>query len=275
MKTYFEILSPSIYDDECTLVCEVSNEGIACTIKNEREQKYIGVAVYNFDKSRPQVGFPIALQILFNSKSFFSKRFKKVSLVFSVSESVLIPFKLYDSSYSEKAISLLHGDLDTRTTVLTDVISESECYNCFRMDEAVHKVLEEQFPNAHFWHQYSVLMGSYSLPAPRMFVIFYSYKMVVAVFSDERCQLINSYPYQCVEDVSFYLLSICEALNLKDIDIEVSGFIEKNSALYQEVYKYFKNISFAELPEFCKFSEEILLHPSHYFSHMFALDLCG
>lgn len=275
MKTYFEILPASIYDDECSLVCEVSNEGIACAIKHDKEQKYIGIAVYNFDKSRPAIGFPIALQILFNSKNFFSKKYNKVTLVFSVTESVLIPFKLYNSHHAEDALKLLHGDLPQRTTLHTDVVSESECYNCFRLDESVYHSLEEQFPGAQCWHQYSVLLGRHSLPSPRMLVIFYTYKIVVAVYAKGKCQLVNSYPYQCVEDVSYYLLSICEALNLGDIDIELAGFIEKNSNLYQQIYKYFKNISFSELPQYCNFSEDILVHPSHYFSHIFSLDLCG
>jgi len=275
MKTYFEILPSAIYDDECALVCEISNEGISCAIKNENEQEYIGVAVYNFDKSRPAVGFPIALQILFNSKEFFSKRFKKVTIVYSVAESALIPFKIYDRQHASAAVSLLHGDMDSNTLTLTDVISESECYNCYRISTPLHKKLEEQFPGAHYWHQYSVLLGSYSLAEPKIFATFYSYKMVVRVFANGKCQLINTYYYQSAEDVSFYLLTIREQLGMENIPIEVSGYIEKSSALYQEIYKYFKEITFMALPQFCKFDENILVYPSHYFSHLFSFDLCG
>lgn len=108
-----------------------------------------------------------------------------------------------------------------------------------------------------------------------MYVIFYSYKMIVSLFVEGKCLLINSYDYQYAEDVSYYLLSIREENNIDNIALEVSGFIEKNSTLYNELYKYFKDISFARLSPLCEYSEDILHYPSHYFCHLFDLDPCG
>ncbi len=274
MKTFFEILPASYFPEDCSLTCEVSHEGISFTIKNMDDQKFVGVGVYHFDKTRPQAGFPIALQILFNSKAQFGGKFKKTTIVYSIQESVLIPFPLYRSDTSASAVDLLFGDNSFQSEYLTDIVTEAGYYNCFRIRRDMFEVISKQFPDAQHWHLYSGLLGGYSSAEPKMQVTFYTYKMVVSVFDKKKCLLLNSYPFQNAQDVSYYLLSIRKMLGLEDIPLEVSGFIEQKSSLYNELYKYFLNITFQQLPSICEFTEEIIQFPSHYFSHLFRLDTC-
>lgn len=274
MKTFFEILPDSYYKEDCSLTCELSHEGISFSIKDINDQKFVGVGVYHFDKSRPQAGFPIALQILFNSKPAFAGSFRQTTIVYSIEESVLIPFQLYRSDTCSSAVDLLFGDNASQSEYLTDIVTESGYYNCFRIRKDVMEVLNKQFPDARQWHQYSGLLGSHSAVEPKMQVLFYSYKMVVGVFVEGKCLLLNSYPFQNAQDVSYYLLSIRKMLGIEHISLEVAGFIEQKSSLYNELYKYFLDISFQPLPSICEFSDEILQFPAHYFSHLFRLDTC-
>lgn len=275
MKTLFEIIPSPFYAEDCALICEVNYEGFSCAIKREKDQEYIGVAVYQFEKSTPRAGFPIALQLLFNSKEFLSQRYKRVATTFSVKESVLIPLALYNSRNNESALNLIHGDLHHGQTLLTDAITELGFYNTFRVNDTVYQTITNQFPESSMWHHYSVLISRQAQPVQKLFIIFYSNKMVVTLFLEGKCHLVNTYDFQSAEDVSYTLLNICQQFHLEDIELEVSGFIEKDSSLYQELYKYFSQISFSELPQLCKFSDAILAYPAHYFSHLFALDVCG
>ena len=63
-------------------------------------------------------------------------------------------------------------------------------------------------------------------------------------------------------------------LEIENIPVEISGMIERNSALSLEIHKYFNSVSFAELPAGSNYSEKITKHPSHYFSYIFAVDSC-
>jgi len=275
MKTFFEIIPDSYSEEDCLLVCEISNEGVSFCIKNEKEHKYIGVAVYGFDKNRPRSDFNHAFQMLFNTKPFLSRGYRKTTVVFSTSESTLIPFQMFDSTTAGDSLRLLYGDLISDCTALTDLVSEKGYFNSYRVRNDIYKIIEEQFPNRVSWHQYSLLLGRYSSEKNKMYIIFYSYKMVVTLFVDGKCHLINTYDYQYAEDVSYYLLALLQQYNIENIFIEVSGFIEKDSSLYIELYKYFTDIDFASLPAFCEYSDEILHYPPHYFSHLFELDPCG
>lgn len=275
MKSQFEIFPDNYYEEDCSLLCLVSFEGVYCTLKNVQDQKYIGVAVYQFEKSMPKNGLHIALQILFNSQALFSKKFQKTTVVYSFPESVLIPFSMYDSRTSNDALTLLYGDLAQRSVVYTDIVTESAYYNCYRVPEDLNTVIEQQFPDAHKWHNYSALLGSHSAKADKMYVSFYSRHLVVTLFAHGKCQLVNTFAFQSATDAVYFLLASRSQSGILDIEIEVSGFIEENSNLHNELHKYFQKITFTPLPDICDFEENILEYPEHYFSHLFALDTCG
>lgn len=275
MKTFFEIIPETINSEECSLICEVSDEGVSFCIKNVKEQKFIGVAVYNFDKSHSMAGYHIALQILFNTKAYLSKPFQKTTVVYSLPEATLIPFQLFNSRSVSDSLQLLFGNLHPDATECTDLVTETEYYIGYRVRNDLFKIIETQFPDHISWHQYSTMLGTYKLEENKMFVLFYSYKIVVSLFVEGKCRLVNSFNYQVVEDVSYFLLSILKINNIENIPVELSGFIEKDSSLYLEIYKYFKDVSFAPFPSFCEYSEDIQHFPAHYFSHLFLLDPCG
>jgi len=274
MKKIFEILPSSIDDENCILICEMSNEGFSFTIKDEIQNSFLGLGVYHFDKITPPVGFPIALQILFHQNEWLSKNFKKVIIVFSFPESVLIPFSLYDRKQNSEVLNLIHGDLSNNDTILTDVITGELIYNSYRVSTAIYDVLHAKFPNASYTHQYSILLKQEASDKNKLYIIFYTKKMVVSLIKDGKHQLINSFNYRTAEEITYTLLNICKQFDVENIALEISGLLEKNSTLFAEIYKYFETIDLTLLPENKNYSEEITQYPSHYFSHIFALDTC-
>jgi hypothetical protein len=274
MRTVFEILPESVDTENSVLLCEVNNEGFSFGIKNETENFFSGLGIYHYDKSRPPVGLPIALQVIFHQKEIFSKKFKKTRIVYSFPQSVLVPFSVYNSSKNGLMMNMMHGDLHSNETLLTDVIASQYFYNCYRIPSALHEVLQSQFPGAVSMHQYTHLLKMPVGKNDRLSVIFYSQKIIVFLVKNEKYHLINSFNYRSPEDVSYILLNICRQFNINGIQLEMSGLIEESSALYKEVYKFFTDIQLAALPEGISFSEEITRYPSHYFSYIFAIDSC-
>jgi len=271
MKKIFEILPSSIDPGNCILICEVSNEGFSFTIRDEGQNLFMGLGVYHFDK----VSLPgDSLEALLQGNEFLSGNFKKVVLVYSFSESVLIPFPLYDSEQNAEVLNLVHGDMNATDSLLTDVITEESMYNSFRVPAALYHILQRQFPKAVSQHQYSVLLRQKLPDRNQLSIIFYTGKMVVSVVKDGKHQLINSFNYRTEQEVTYILLNICNQFDIENIDVEISGLLEKSSALYKEIYKYFDTIGLTPLPENKNYIKEITEHPAHYFSHIFALDLC-
>ncbi|MDP4284972.1 MAG: DUF3822 family protein [Bacteroidota bacterium] len=274
MNKIFEILPSSVEEENCILICEMSTEGFSFAIKDEIQNSFLGLGIYHFEKNTPPVGFPIALQILFHQNEWLSRKFKKINIVYSFPESVLIPFPIYDRNQNRNILNLVHGDLSNNDIIFTDVITGESLYNTYRVAAPVYDILQSQFPRASNMHQYSFLLKQAPSEKNKLHIIFYSKKMVVSLIKEGKHQLINSFNYRTAEDITYILLNICKQFEVENIDLEISGLLEKNSLLFAEIYKYFETIELTTLPVDKNYSEEITQHPAHYFSHLFALDSC-
>ncbi len=274
MRNVFEIL-PSAYEAEnCSLICEVNNEGFSYCLKEEDTNSFLGLAMYLFDQTKPTVGFPIALQVLFHQEEIFSKKFKKVCVVYSFPQSVLIPFSMYNREKNKTVLNMMFGDLDANDMILTDVITVQSMYNCYRLPAATIEMVKSLFPDATTSHQYSLLLKKDIPENDKLSVIFYTKKVVVDLIKDGKHQLLNTYSYATARDVSYILLNICHQFGIQDIHLAISGLIEENSALYKDIHKYFSDIEFSVFREGYQYAEGITAFPSHYFSNIFDLDSC-
>ena len=274
MKAVFEILPDSVDAGKSILVCEISNEGFSYAIKNTRQNTYVALALFHFDKSAKSIDYGQVLQNTIQKQLLLSGNFKKVFIMYSFGESVLIPVALYSSPENKNVLNLIHGDIENDVSILTDIIVDNGIYNTYRVPAPIFKVFKSKFPDAVNRHQYSVLLEQLPAKEDKLFIIFYPQKIVLKLDKNGRTELINSFYYNNAEDVSYILLNVCKQFEVENIPIEVSGLIEKDSALYKEIYKYFESVSFASLPAGSSYSEEITQHPSHYFSHIFAVDPC-
>ncbi len=274
MRPVFEILPPDYKPENCSLICEVSNEGFSYCVKDDEANYFLGLAIYHFDQTKPFVGFPIALQVLFHQNEIFSKNFKKVCIIYSFPQSVLIPFSLYNREKNQTVMNMMFGDVDGNDLILTDVVADQSMYNCYRLPAATLEMVKNQFPDASIAHQYSLISKKQFDGNDRMSVIFYGQKMVVDFVRDGKHQLINTYSYTAAQDVSYILLNICQQFGLTNVHLVLSGLIEENSALYKEIYKYFDDIELPGFREGYQYSEGIANLPSHYFSYLFDIDAC-
>ncbi len=274
LKAVFEILPGDVDAHKCILVCEISNDGFSYAIKNDEENMYIAVAVFHFDKSTT-VDYSITLQNEIQRQALLSGNFKKVYIMYSLGESILIPFSLYNSEENANALNLVHGDLQSNLSVLTDIIAKNKIYNCYRVSTDVVNIIKSNFPDAINRHQYSVLLNNATLETGKLFIIFYPKKIVLMLIKNDNLQFINSFSYNTAEDVSYILLNTCKQFEVDNIPLEISGLIDENSALFKEIHKYFGSVNFAQLPAGSGYSEEITKQPSHYFSQIFAVDSCG
>ncbi|MEP6582995.1 MAG: DUF3822 family protein [Ginsengibacter sp.] len=271
MKSVFEILPNAIDAGKCSLVCEVSNEGFSYLIKDSQTDTFTGLGVYHYNTIVPG-NHVTELQKILTKQELASENFLKVNVIYSFSESVLIPFSLYSSRNNAEALSMIHGDFTPGDVILTDVLLDKKVYNCYRMSPEITREIGNKFPSVEALHQYSFLIKNLSPKGNKLSVIFYPQKIVVTAEKEGELILINTFHYKTPEDVSYTLLNICRQLEIKNMPLQVSGLIEKDSALFKEIYKYFDPVSFTGLPEGTKFSEEMNEYPAHFFSHLFAIN---
>ena len=67
-------------------------------------------------------------------------------------------------------------------------------------------------------------------------------------FKDKKLEFFNSYDYNSIEDVLFYLLFCLSELKLNPDEIHTvfSGTIDLDSKLYELIYTYVRNVELIE-----------------------------
>ena len=146
---------------------------------------------------------------------------------------------------------------------------------------AVHNLLQKKFNNSKHWHAYSLLLKSYKMFTAKddedlLKAIFYADKIIVVVFKKGQLQLIQTFVYHDAKDALYYLLNCCKQfdINIPELQLEVSGLIDKHSSMFRELLKYFENISFEETGDTIKITDELNEYPLHYFSSLLKMAVC-
>ena len=85
--------------------------------------------------------------------------------------------------------------------------------------------------------------------------------------------LVQTFSFQTPLDVVYVLLKISAEmdLNQEETPVILSGFIEKKSDIYKELYNYFIDLRFLTLPAHSLPENQ---HPSHFFASLYNLATC-
>jgi hypothetical protein len=156
-----------------------------------------------------------------------------------------------------------------------DQIEEWQMVAVYGFPDTVQKLIQANFPFARTFHAYTPALKIYNgyMAADQIDLHFTTQDFRVLVKKDQQVLLAQTYQYKTPLDVVYYLLKIsCEfGLDQSSTFLIVSGLIEKDSALYQELHNYFVQLHFAqattyELPENS--------HPHYYFTSLYNLASC-
>lgn len=265
MKKIFEILLPETEVGDSTLTCTIDEKIFSLSIKNEEKKVVTGLAIYQID-NKETADFTQNLAALLAEKDWLKGHFKSVKIISTFKESVLIPFSLYDIQSAPEAINLIHGDFPDLTVIKTDLINKEGVYNVYKIEEALYGVFETYFPGFKIEHIYTSLLNNHEGNKDEIGLVFYPGKIIVSLFKQGKCMLVNSFSYKVPEDVSYTLLNICQQFNAENVPLNISGLIDEDSGLYREIYKYFSEINFTSLWEDYTYPEEISTLPAHYLS---------
>lgn len=191
----------------------------------------------------------------------------ETSISLSFKQSILTPSQFHSRDESLSLLKELYGD-PYAEQYYHDNISTMSVINDYSLPVAYDSVLKDYFPNAAIQHQYSLLIEKLN-STKTLHVLFYFEKIIVVVFKDKKLQIVQSFIYKVPADVIYHLLNVCKQFELSNTLITVYGLIEKRSALYEEIHKYFSDIAFAELPANINTGENFSDYPAHFFAHLF------
>jgi hypothetical protein len=210
-----------------------------------------------------------------SSQPILQESFKKVSIIYAYPKAMLFPHALIQDIDKKAALELVHGDIND-DYFRTDFVYKQNIHVLYIVPKLLDSVFSYLFSADNTTHQYSLLPDILPLKNDHLYCIFGNNYFTVQLIKDGRLQAIQSFSFKVPEDVAYYLLQLCAsyAVSIDGVLLQINGMVDKSSKIYEELFKYFLQIQFQELPAALTYPEKMNQLPSHYFSHLFSLALC-
>lgn len=216
---------------------------------------------------------------LINEEDLLHLPVKEIRISYSMSPFVLVPEQLFDPSKS-KAYLEYSAHLTNSDAIALNSISNSGIKNIFSIDENFQRYLYSTFKNCLLFHSTTPLLEfcnnrRQTFAGAQLILELRQNFFHIMYYEKGKLHFANQFRYSSKEDFIYFVLLVCDQLNIdRNIcELLLTGFIHQESQLYNELYKFFKNISFASFHQYAFQSKSLI--PEHYYISLLSLDLCA
>ena len=285
-KPIFNISGSSVSAEACAkalLLMEVNESSFSYIVVNE-DQTLLQAAYFILGHPEGR-NLADAIREVVDAQEILQNEFRESVVVYNFSETTLVPGPFYQHDANRDLMDLLFGNLK-KGLVLSEKWNNAELHTLYRIPAAVHSLLQQKFSAGKYWHIYTLwlswLQKTNEEEAERMHLVFAADKVLTAIFKNGQLQLLQSFTYTTPEDVVYHLLHCCEKLFLSQDNclLHISGYIDEDSALFNEIKKYFLRLEFDKAGESQPVPQQEgteplpTEYPAHYFSYLQKLALC-
>lgn len=246
-------------------------------------KRHCSFAVMNYlSKELMEFGFYTSNEDDEDYKKFFEEtdvlntRYYQVAIAYDADEAIQIPSAIYKYEDGQLHLDAVYGKA-VHTTIVSENVPGWNLQSVYRLPASLQSAASWKYLSGKFWGFYSVLLKNHSNGNGEMMIVdFKTDEISVLVLNENRLLLAKTYSYSSPDDVLYHLLKVVHQLGLsqKEIKLSLSGLIEKDSAIYRELYKYFINVEFDSLTGDVKLAEALKTHPEHYYSSISKLAAC-
>ena len=201
--------------------------------------------------------------------------FSKVLVAYDHPQSVLVPPASYAGD-DRLLLEMMYG-INGGYSIIAQDIAGWQLKNIFAVPNPIKEWLTKHFPEARFYHSYSIGVKLIDSTATEgsLLVDFRNNDFVVVASKGNKLLMAQTFSYSTHDDVMYYLIKVCSEFGFsqQQVKIAVTGLIEKESNLYRELVQYFLNIRFRE-PSWQVPVREEENYPAHFFTSLNDLALC-
>jgi Protein of unknown function (DUF3822) len=271
----FNITTINTPTDKPILLVQAGKQGISFIQLDIGSNTFTSVKVYHFSKRLSDSGIAEEMNTILCTKDLMQQHFKKIFVTWCFDENILVPNEYFDSDNAGKMLELVYGDA-MLTAVQTELVPAYNLHTIYKIPVVVKNVFNTWFPFSIQTHQSSLLINIENQNKDLVYCNFYYNYLTIVLRKNGQLQAIQNFEFNTPEDAIYHLLNICQSFETDATQtiLTVSGMVDADSNLYNELHKYFLQINFADLPDNFKYTEEIKNYPVHYFSHLFATAIC-
>ncbi len=183
----------------------------------------------------------------FNNYPSLQNSFYRVLIAYDHPQSILTPSVIYQPETARLFLRTSHGVM-AGSHIISEPISAWQLYNTYAVPREQLTWISQRFPAARSWHQYSLAVKKINAAGDsgHLLVDFRADDFTLLVAKDSKWVLAQCFSYTTPGDVLYYLLKTCRQFSLsqKDVNLQLTGLVDKNSALFNDLFQYFINLEF-------------------------------
>ncbi len=271
----FNITSKNTPSAKQNLFVQAGRQGISFIQLDSNSNTFTSVLVYHFAKHLADTQIAEAIKGIVSAENFEQQHFKKIYVTWCFDENILVPHGYFDAANASEMLQLVYGDI-MPGTVQNELVTTHNLHTVYKIPAAVKNVLNNWVPFCIQSHESSLLINFDKGNKDLLYCNFYPEYLTVMFRKNGQLQVIKNFEFITPDDAIYHLLHVCQGFETDATQtvLTVSGMVDANSNLYNELNKYFFKIDFVMLPENFTYTEEIKNSPAHYFSHLFATAAC-
>ena len=160
---------------------------------------------------------------------------------------ILVPNEYYNHENIGDLWKSVHGVAVVKN-IISEYAAEWQLHTVYAVPADVQQFLTRRYPTAGFKHYSTLALKNLALDGQAAVIkidVGVDEFEIVAV-KQNKLLLIELFEYSTPNDVLYQLLKICNEYSLSQYETQlvVSGLVDKDSALYKEMYSYFIKIDF-------------------------------
>jgi hypothetical protein len=267
MKKLFQISNEQTEMIQPVLSMSIGAKNFSFAIANGQANQLYYLASFSADDMTPDTIAEILSQHPEASASFY-----KVAVCYQYSQHVLVPQEYYNTENFSELWKAVYGTSSSKN-IVSEPAMEWQLNSVYAIPQDVQQFLSRRYPTASFKHFSTLALKQKQITDPKetLQVNFAVDEFEVIVIKQGQLLLAEQFEYSTPHDVIYYLLNICEQYNLSqyEVQLKISGLVDKDSTLYKELYQYFLNINFREA------SWSHPDYPLHFFTQLNDIAQCA
>jgi Protein of unknown function (DUF3822) len=204
--------------------------------------------------------------------------FQKTRICFFSTDFTLIPSRLYDAAKQKTYLNFLGTNLETNQTILSDYVATLDSYLVYAIPTDTLTLTNNAFSNATIMHLIHPLINAFKKQAEhsnghQIFINVREHHCQIFFFDGSNLMFCNTYQFATTQDFIYYILLVFDQFKLKPeiTPVTLAGQVAQNSDLYNWLYRYIRNIYWAQLPVQYRTGARMSAIPSYIFFDLLSL----
>ncbi len=269
-----EAFNPA-YVSTFQLIIQISIDNILVAVNERGGNKYIAFENYTFQNVYNFDGVADLLDTLSKESKLIKHKYKSAVCIIVNNLSTLVPNALFDEDRVKMYLKF-NAELQGDEMVLVDNLKSMDSKNVFALPLSIKSKLDYLFSNIKYHHASSALIDTLVLQnknqtGKKLFLHVQPSHFEAVTIDGKQLLFYNTFNYHSAEDFVYYLLFVCEQLQLnpETIDVILLGEIERNSTIYTLTQKYIRKLKFGERNDGAQYSYQLQTLPTHYYFTLF------